>query len=93
MLESEFQKDFVIRLQSQYPGAVVFKTDPNILSFPDLMMLHGSRWAAFEMKKEKDADQQPNQEWWVNRLNRMSFASFLYPENEEEVLRELAHTL
>jgi hypothetical protein len=42
-----------------------------------------------EVKASADAPEQPNQEYYVNSLDAMSFAAFIYPENEEEVLDDL----
>ena len=76
------------------PDAVVLKTDPNyIQGFPDLLILRGKRWAALEVKRDEKAPRRPNQEHYVNRLNRMSFARFIYPENEGEVLNDIRKVL
>lgn len=93
-LESRFQSKLIRQLKEKYPGSVVFKTDPHqIQGFPDLIILHGKHWGALECKRSEDAKHQPNQDYWVNRLNKMSFASFIFPKNKEEVLRGLQSTL
>lgn len=73
-----------------FPGCVIIKTDPNyIQGLPDLLILYRNRWAALECKRAKDANKQANQPFWVSYLDGMSFASFIFPENEREVLDDL----
>lgn len=42
-----------------------------------------------EVKVSAKAPQQPNQEYYVKVFDDMSFAAFIFPENEEEVLDAL----
>jgi hypothetical protein len=73
-----------------FPGCVVLKNDPNYLQgIPDLTLFWHDKWATLEVKKTKDAPHQPNQDYYVNLHDSMSFSRFIYPENKEEVLREL----
>lgn len=88
--ESEFQSKIIKQLEEMFPGCVILKNDANyIQGIPDLLILFKNMWAALECKKSKDAVRQPNQDYYVNKLDRMSFASFIYPENRQEVLDEL----
>ena len=87
-LESGFQDRLVGELKEMFPGCMVFKMD-QFQGIPDLLILHEDKWASLENKKSKDAKKQPNQEYYVDTLNRMSYSSFIYPENKEEVLNEL----
>ena len=91
MLESKFQSDLIHELQTLYPSALIFKNESR-QGFPDLTILYGDRWALLECKKSKDAAHRPNQDYYVNRANEMSFSRFIYPENKQEVLNELQQT-
>lgn len=94
MLESTYQARLIKTLRKRLPGCVVLKNDANYLQgFPDLTIFYGPRWGCLEVKISADADIQPNQEWYVEHLNRMSFARFIFPENEREVLSELQQAL
>lgn len=89
-LESSFQANLIRELKRIFPGCVVVKNDPNyIQGFPDLTVFYKDKWAVLECKKEANAKKQPNQDYYVGMLNEMSFSSFIYPENKEEVLYEL----
>lgn len=93
MLESKFQGDLIKEIEQRFPGCVVIKNDPNyIQGIPDLVVLHEDKWASLECKKNKDAKHRPNQDYYVEKMNDMSFSAFIYPENKEEVLNELELT-
>ena len=89
-LESKFQKELIDELKELFPGCVVLKNDSSyIQGFPDLTILFNNKWAVLEVKRTSNAKKQPNQEHYVLQLDAMSFSRFVYPENKEEVLREL----
>lgn len=90
MLENKFQSKLIKEIKDMFPGCIVLKTDPNyIQGFPDLLVLWGDRWGSLEVKRSEDAPHQPNQEYYVDILNRMSFSRSIYPENKEEVLNAI----
>lgn len=92
MLESVFQRKLIKRIETMFPDCMVLKNDPNyITGIPDLTIIWNDRWATLEVKKSKAAaeDPEPNQEWYVEKHNSMSFSAFIYPENEDEVLDAL----
>ena len=90
MRENKFQGDLIKDLKALFPGCIVLKNDPNyIQGIPDLLILYGKKWATLECKKSHDAPVRPNQQYYVKRMNKMSFSRFIFPENKEEVLREL----
>lgn len=90
MKESKFQADLKKELKEMFPGCIVTKLDSgDIQGIPDLLVLYGPKWATLENKKSKDASKRPNQEYYVNKMNEMSFSRFIYPENKEVVLDEL----
>lgn len=89
-LESKFQKDLMDEIRKQYPGCVILKNDSSyIQGFPDWTILYKNKWAVLEAKRSRTADKQPNQPYYVDKLNSMSYSRFVYPENKDEVLQEL----
>lgn len=93
-LESKFQKELMDEIKRLFPGCIVIKNDSGyIQGFPDWTILYGERWAVLEAKREKNAPHQPNQDYYVAKLDDMSFSRFVYPENKEEVLHELQQAL
>lgn len=88
-----FKAKLVSRLKIMFPGCMIFSLDANATQgIPDLLVLYRDKWAALECKAYASAPRRPNQEYYVDILNDMSFSSFVYPENEEEVLHELQST-
>lgn len=91
--ENKFQSDLIKELKTMFPGSVVLKNDPNyIQGIPDLTIFYKDKWATLEVKRNKVASYQPNQDYYVDMMNQMSFSSFIYPENKEEVLIDLQRT-
>lgn len=91
MLENKFKTKLIGKLEKRFPGCMVFHLDPNeTQGIPDLLVLHEDKWAALEGKKSAHASVRPNQHYYVDQMNEMSYASFIYPENEEDVLNELS---
>lgn len=93
-LERDFQAKLIKELKAMFKGCIIVKNDPNyIQGIPDLLILYNDRWAALEVKKSEHAHHQPNQEYYVDLMDQMSFAAFIYPENKEEILYELQQAL
>lgn len=98
MKESEFQSKLIKKLKKRFEGCVVLKNDAGYLSnIPDLSVFYQDKWAMLEVKRsEREAHANTshvrNQKYWIDILDDMSYASFIYPENEEEVLDELEQT-
>ncbi len=87
-LESGFQDKLRKTLKEMFPGCLVFKME-QIQGIPDLLILYKNKWASLECKKSAGAKRQPNQKYYVDKMNKMSFSRFVCPENKEEVLNEL----
>lgn len=87
-LESGFQDRLIATLKNLFPGCMVFKME-QMQGIPDLLILYGRKWASLECKRSAKAKRQPNQEYYVGKMNEMSFSRFISPENKEEVLNEL----
>ncbi len=94
MLENKFQANLIKEIKNRIPGCIVMKNDSSyIQGIPDLLVLHNDKWAALECKKNSRATKRPNQEYYVNKMDDMSFARFVCPENREEILNDLQSAL
>lgn len=93
-MESKFQSELIKDIRDLFPGCIILKNDPNYLQgFPDLLILYKNRWAVLEVKRSLKSRHQPNQNYYINLANEMSYASFVCPENKEQVLDELQQAL
>ena len=94
MLESKFKTGLIEELHDMFPGCFVLHNDPNdIQGFPDLTILYKNMWACLEGKRSLREPYRPNQEYYIDILNDMSFASMICPENREAVLYELQQAI
>ena len=92
MLENKFQSNLIKKLKELFPGCFVMKNDSSYMQgVPDLLILYKDKWATLECKKSANARHQPNQDYYVGKMDEMSFSRFIFPENEGEVLEELKH--
>jgi len=88
--ESEFQHSLKKELENLFPGCMVTKLDSSyIQGIPDLLVLYKNKWATLENKRSEKASHQPNQDYYVEKMNNMSFSRFIYPENKNDVVNEL----
>lgn len=88
--ESDFQHDLIVEINKMFPGCIVMKSDAGyIQGIPDLLVVYKKKWAALECKRTSKEKPKPNQPYYVEKMNKMSFARFIFPENKEDVLNEL----
>ena len=92
--EGKFQAELIKEIKNSFDDCLVMKLDSSyIQGIPDLLILHNDKWGALECKKSANAHRQPNQEYYVDLMDKMSFARFICPENKDEVLHELQQSL
>lgn len=88
--ESAFQSKLIKDLKSIFPGCLVMKLDSSyIQGIPDLLILYKNKWGILECKRNSRSHIQPNQQYYVDKLDEMSFSRFIFPENRDQVLEEL----
>ena len=94
MKESIFQSRLIKKIKKRLDGAMVLKNDPNyIQGVPDLIVLYKSNWAFLEVKRSPTASHQPNQDYYIEYWSKFTYASFINPENEEDVLNAMEQAL
>ena len=90
LIESGFQSRLIKELKAIFEGCIITKLDSkHIQGIPDLLILYKDKWATLECKRHAKAKHRPNQDYYVDLMNKMSFSRFIYPENKEEVLNDL----
>ena len=90
MRESKFQAKLIKDIKERLPECIVLKNDPTYLQgIPDLTVFNNDKWATLEVKKSANATHQPNQDYYVELMDRMSFSRFVYPENRDAVFSDL----
>lgn len=86
-LENSYKTGLKGRIRQRFPGCVILHNDANYMQgVPDLLVLFGKAWAMLEVKKSSRSARQANQAHWVDVFGKMSFAAFIEPSNEGEVL-------
>ncbi len=94
MLESKFKTKLIKEIEERLPGSMVLHLDPTeCQGIPDILVLYKDKWAVLEGKNSKRASHRPNQDFYVEKMNDMSYAAFIFPENKEEILNDLQHAL
>lgn len=94
MLERDYQAKLIKKIKERLPDCIVMKQDANYKQgIPDLLILNKDKWAALEVKQNEKSHHRPNQDYYVEKMNTMSYASFIFPENEEDVLNEIQQAL
>lgn len=92
MLEGKYKTQLTARIKKRFGSrCMVVRLDANLRQgIPDMLLLfEGGFWAALEGKAHEKAPHRPNQPYYVDLMCKLSFAAFIYPENEEAVLNEL----
>ena len=90
--ERDYQPDVKEKLLELFPGCVILKNDSSyIQGIPDLSIFYKDKWAMLEVKKTKPSvkDFRPNQEHYLQKLDTMSFARVIFPENMDQVFKDL----
>lgn len=91
--EANFQHELIKEIKKLFPGCIVLKNDATyIQGIPDLLILYKKKWASLECKRSIKSSKRPNQKYYVEKMNKMSFSRFVCPENKKEVLDDLQRT-
>lgn len=89
--EGKFQSKLKEDIYKTFPEAFIHKTECNERQgAPDLLITYKGRCAYLECKRSADASHRPNQDYYVNKINKDGgFARFIYPENADETMKEM----
>ena len=90
MKENVYQAKLIKRIKNEFDECMVLKNDSGYLQgIPDILVLCGKKWAALEVKQSRNAHVQPNQNYYISKMMHMSYATFISPENENRIFKEL----
>lgn len=94
--ESDFQKALIRKIKRLFPDCIILKNDAGYMdSIPDLSIFYKTKYAFLEVKRSLSAyrhslKNQPNQFYYIQKIKKWgAYASYVFPENVDQVLREL----
>lgn len=93
--EGNFKTKLIEDIEKEFPDCIVTKLEADFKAgIPDILIVDGPRWATLEAKASKADVTKPRrnkdaQDYYVKVMNGMSYSSYVYPENKEEVLNDL----
>jgi hypothetical protein len=90
--EGRYKTQLTKNIENMFPGrCIVIRLDAGLRQgVPDMAILfEGGFWVFLEAKTSATADRRPNQEYYIQKLDEMCAAAFIYPENEEAVLHAI----
>lgn len=94
-IEAQLQGKIIKWLKAK--GCVVIKLPaaPGVPSgIPDvLFLIDGGGWGFLEVKSSPTAKFQPLQKQWIKKLDAMYFARVVYPENWEDIKKEIVSVI
>ncbi len=95
MAESNFQNKVSLWLRQKGCYVMTISPRPGIPDgCPDVIALfNGGGWAALELKKGPNEKYQPLQKPTIEKLNKMYYSRAVWPENWEEVKKELVQII
>lgn len=89
MNEAQYERELKRRIRDRFPGCEILKNDARRKQgLPDILILFNNTWAMLEVKMANGA-MEPNQDYYIEKFNGMSFAAIISPQNEEAVLDDL----
>lgn len=93
MLESEFKKKFCARLKKEVKPLAILQyqqSSTTVSGFPDTIVVLEGITIYIEFKRSKTAKFRPGQKEWNKKLNDNGhFAFICYPENADDILKEI----
>ena len=94
MRENKYKQGLKKRIKELLPESELIDLDPNSTQgWPDILVLYKDRHAFLEVKRSAKAPHRPNQDYYIQKYSEYVYSSFIFPENESEVLDELQRAL
>ena len=59
-------------IERRFQGCHIHKMEGE-QGMPDLLILYNKHWALLEAKRGENSEHQPNQDYWVDQFNQLSF--------------------
>ena len=93
MLEADFKKKFCARLKKEVKPLTILQyqqSSTTVTGFPDTIVILEGITIYIEFKRSKTAKFRPGQKEWNKKLNDNGhFAFICYPENADDILKEI----